>query len=108
MCQSPLLTAAARTRTSTSSSLTIGLPTSRIPRTAGEPYLFWMIALTGFSSPSPKCARSEDSDPADAHGCSTVSIRKPERALVTFPRDSDLLEMRDLEGCTPTNEPLRR
>src|SRR3954471_2916025 len=44
-CQLPILTAAARTRTSTSSSLATGLSTSLSRRTSGEPYLSWTIAL---------------------------------------------------------------
>src|SRR5215208_1181706 len=52
-CQSPILTAAARTRTRTSSSLTTGWSMARSSRTSGEPYLSWTIAFIAFSWPSP-------------------------------------------------------
>jgi hypothetical protein len=47
--QSPLPTAAARTRTSTASSLTIGWSMSLSSRASGGPYLEWTIAFIGFS-----------------------------------------------------------
>src|SRR5687768_14501165 len=45
MCQTSAWREAARTRTSTSSSLTFGLSISRSSRTSGEPYRSWTIAL---------------------------------------------------------------
>src|SRR6266508_1003402 len=44
-CQTSAWTEAARTRTSTSSSLTVGLSISRSSRTSAEPYLSWTIAF---------------------------------------------------------------